>query len=382
MCSYLVPARRHTAWLVFSSRLTLARTFCRLRDEVATADLAPLEDARESFAATQKAPRIHKDLSHELSFEVHEKSITRRLTVQCPARFSIQQNQNEEQYWITADLFRKGLNNDFHSKVVRKNIQFCRTLRDVYQVPKLYCRPHRGADELANMTADLRSQPSQTLVEWLQTNHLHKKQEWARRDGVSPRTQCWEPTVLARRKTAEIWADRLAADGGVKTPAHYLHWGAKLPPRRHTLENRSRVEPEMAAECGTWRSLPVIAGAPSPRRVGGGNNEIPLQRTRRSTEVAILRDDSDVWNACSSPRQALDTPSSVVMPDSQRSKRTAAPHALRVAITTPRSSSMEKSIKSGDCFSSKPQKHTTGFFLIESWNVGGLELERSSVSNL
>ena len=348
----------------------------------------PLEDAQESFAATQKAPRIHKDLSQELSFEVHEKSITRRLTVQCPARFSIQQNQDEEQYWITADQFRKGLNNNFHSKVVRKNIQFCRTLRDVYQVPKLYCRQYRGADELANMTRDLRSQPSQTLVEWLQTNHFHKKQDWARQDGVSPRTQCWEPTILARRKTAEIWADRLAADGGVKTVAHYLHCGAKLPPRRHTMENRSRMEHEMAAEVGNWPSLPVIAGAPSPRRIVGINNEFLLQRTRRSTEVAILRDDSDVWSAFSSPRQAstargsLDTPNSAVMPDSQRNKRSAAPHALRVAITTPRSSNMEKSINSGDCFSFKPQKHTMEFSLIDSWNVEGLELERSSVSNL
>jgi len=374
-----VPERGHTAWLVLSSRLTLALTFCRLRDAV---------DAQERAAATQKAPRIHKDLSQELSFEVHEKSITRRLMVQCPARFSITQNQDEEQYWITADLFRKGLNYDFHSKVVRKNIQFCRTLRDVYQVPKLYCRPHRGANELANMTADLCSQPSQTLVEWLHTNHLHKKQEWARRDGVSPRTQCWEPAILARRKTAEIWADRLAADGSVKTPTHYLLCGARLPPRRHTMENRSRVEPEMAAECGTWRSLPVIAGAPSPRRIVEGNNVIPLQRTRRSTEVAILRDDSDVWSAFSSPRQAsmacssLDTPSGVVMPDSQRNKRAAAPHALRVAITTPHSSSMEKSIKSGNRFSFKAQKHTTEFSLIESWNVAGLELECSSVSNL
>jgi hypothetical protein len=43
---------------------------------------------------------------------------------------------------------------------------------------------------------------------------------------------------------------------------------------------------------------------------------------------------------------------------------------------------MEKSIKSGDRFSFKPQKHTTEFSLIESWNVAGLELECSSVSNL
>lgn len=39
-----------------------------------------------------------------------------------------------------------------------------------------------------------------------------------------------------------------------------------------------------------------------------------------------------------------------------------------------------KSIKSGGFF--KPGKIGTEFSLYQSWNVGGLELERSSVSNL
>eukprot|EP00802_Teleaulax_amphioxeia_P007444 Tamp_07450.p1 GENE.Tamp_07450~~Tamp_07450.p1 ORF type:complete len:471 (-),score=41.33 Tamp_07450:902-2314(-) len=459
---------------------------CRLRNEVSTDERA--RDGAETHGHHHK---------HELSFDVHEKSITRKLTVQCPARFSITQNQDNEQYWITSDHFRKGLDEHFHSSIVRKNIKFCRMLRDVYQVPRLYCRPPRRpvADELGNATEDLQSQPSQTLCEWLHANHLHKKHAWARKDGASPRTQCWEPTILARQKTAEIWVDRLAADGGVKMPADYLQQGAVLPPRRHTMENRSHLEAQPAVACGSRRSLPDILGAPSPRRFGGnetkmGKNESPrMMRSRHSAEVAILRDRSDLGSAVSSPGRGITASSGgsrhtrLLSPRGSHAKdrsdtfavaqnwRAAAPCALRVATTpdppsskagnTPRRSSrmgtsdadasahnqkhtpsvpdltrhqtasglrwknvgtrkpihgtpgleitnarlaaalarknefsaeewttfgvydlhMENFIKSGGCYF-QPVKKATEFTLIESWNLRGLELERSSMSAL
>ena len=296
-----------------------------------------------------------------LSYDVHEKSITRKLNLKSPARFSITKNQDEKQHWIASDLFRKGLRQDSQTKMARKHATFCNDLRVRYRVPALYCMdpPDPETGEVPE-EIDPRYAQTETLVAWLQHHHVHKKHDWKPLQSTSSRTACWSSSILARRSTADIWISRLAADAGTKALSDYLVTGSRLPPRRTSMAGRSCIEPEQSEELSISRHRGIV-GVPSPRRFGGVGLEI-----------------------CS-PRQAK-FPSAKAQSLTER-RRSGAPPELRITDTSsdcyPTATS--PTVVAGKYFT--PAKRTdlhaiTNFTWGDSWDNSGLECKISSVSSL
>ncbi len=389
---------------------------------------------KESTENTSHVMLNHSIEMGELSYDLSEKSITKKLYLECPARFSIQQNQYEEQDWITSDLHRKNMRRDLHHKVAQKYSNFCHTLRNVVRVPALYCKlppdgdlehlgvpmasggvsvtvqgtrmgtvawdpflfrwksSHSARCEDLEVPFDPRIAPAHILYTWLKDNHLHQKKVWRRSDGLpptggTPRTQCWDPTILARRSTAQIWDARLSMLPGLKGPSDYMIKGEKMPPRRKTRlspeQSRSQLlcqpEFELASTPRSTRNHHLqITGQPSPRRCTGIGSEMtgrsrqpPPATGEHETDVSPLR---RTWRGSGLERGdggegvagVLRKPSS-----SKTLSSTLAPPVTGVSMTgcataTPRTGKSE----------------ARRFQLVESWDVSDLELHRHTEANL
>lgn len=162
----------------------------------------------------------------ELSYdeESWERSITKKLTLDCPARFHIQKNQHDEVDWVTNLTFCDQARRDVHKKVAKARSSFCRRLRTDYPVRALYARqPYDERMSSVPPHIDPRTAGYDDLLSWLQSDRCHRKagpdfvppgpaspSGWKRINDVTARTQCWEPTILARRATGMIWSSRLA----------------------------------------------------------------------------------------------------------------------------------------------------------------------------
>ena len=249
--------------------------------------------------ASLTSPGVSADLSmsgewsKELSYEVHEKSITRKLNLDSPARFFIQKNQRDEIDWVAESVFCGQAQREVHKKAAKARAGFCRRLRNDYPSRALHARlPYDESMCSVPSYADPRTAHHDDLVSWLQNERCHKKPSdytrpgpvspsgWTRTEEVSARTRCWEPTILARRATGMIWTSRLAADEGLKGPSDYLLEGERLPPRRKSTENRSRP--------GTVK-IQSIMGVPSPRRLSGRGKPVMPETVSPSQRVSAQR---------------------------------------------------------------------------------------------
>ena len=186
----------------------------------------------------------------EISYVLHDKSITRKLTTShFPARFCQQQNQYEERDWICHSVHSDALKREFHNKLAKSHGKFCRGLNKHGVEPRTLCwetwmlkrRTAAAATKKTQNDAqwvrelDPQSADPRLLKQQLQSDRQFKKHAWKRGDTVAPRTMCWEPAILARRSTAKIWDARIACDDGTKSVAEYLLRGEKVPPRRRRL---------------------------------------------------------------------------------------------------------------------------------------------------
>jgi len=237
----------------------------------------PQRKILKDTAPASVASGLSSETSWELSFETHEKSITKKLMLECPARFAIQQNQDDEIHWCTSVLYTQELRQLSFEKVQNKHSSFCNELRRRETFTPLY-RKIKPDATVGRVPAEVdpRYAHTHSLVAWLRDNHHHKKRNWKPADGTMPRTCPWDSTILARSKTARIWEKRLAADSGIEAASDYLQKGVRVPPTRHSLENRSRPAEEFSFEGASpnkqnWQH---ISGVPSPRRFVGIGSEI------------------------------------------------------------------------------------------------------------
>ena len=388
---------------------------------------------KESTDNTSHVRLNHSIEMGELSYDLGEKSITKKLYLECPARFSIQQNQYEEQDWITSDLYRKNMRRDLHHKAAQKYSKFCHALRNIVRVPALYSKlppdgdlehlgvpmasggvsvtvqgtrmgivawdpflfrwksSHSACCEDLEVPFDPRIAPAHILYTWLKDNHLHQKKVWKRSDGTpptggTPRTQCWDPMILARRSTAQIWDARLSMLPGLKGPSDYMIKGEKMPPRRKTRlspeQSRSQLcQPEFdlsSTPRSTRKHHLQITGQPSPRRCTGIGSEMagrsrqpPAATGEHEADVSPLR---RTWRGSGLEREdggegvagVLSKPSS-----SKTLSSTLAPPVTGISMTgcataTPRTGKSE----------------ARRFQLVESWDVSDLELHRHTEANL